>query len=195
MQQDLSSLYDIFSRTQASIGEFMSILTPVITNAQTDHERLYFHHIYEEEEQRLERLAEFLPKLAGFLEDADTADYSSTTFIMLLQDINLEKFGLHNFLEHLELSLFEFQDEERAAVLRPMQASTRSDYLVVKEILTRFNEEYLPQVNQTKVSDTHEVHSGAHDHEHDHHHEGVQAAPLVAARKGLSVGSLKLFRV
>ncbi len=175
----------------------MSILTPVITNAQTEHERLYFHHIYEEEEQRLDRLAVFLPKLAGFLEEADTADYSSTTFITLLQDINLEKFGLHNFLEHLELSLFEFQDEERAGTLQPMQETTRSDYLVVKEILTRINEEFLPQVNHVKISDTHAVQSAAHGHEHDHHHEvpSVPTASLVAARKGLSVGSLKSFRV
>lgn len=53
MTDKLAPLHDIFDRTQHNIQAFMDILSPVIAEAQDDHQRLYFHHIYEEEEQRL----------------------------------------------------------------------------------------------------------------------------------------------
>ena len=36
----------------------------------------------------------------------------SLELVHLLQDISLEKFGLHNFLEHLDLFLFQFKEPE-----------------------------------------------------------------------------------
>lgn len=200
MRQDLSHLYEIFTRTEGSIRVFMDMLSPVIANSQDEHERLYFHHIFEEEEQRLERLSEFLPKLASYVDRADEPVGTDPGFILLLQDINLEKFGLHNFLEHVELSLFEFQDEERSSILRPMQEETRADYLAVKDILARFNEAYLPQASMARTSDQHHVASAAHDHDHDHDHNNhqhepvVRTMPTIPARKGLSVGSLRSVR-
>ena len=41
----------------------MGIITPIIENAKDDHERLYWHHIYEEEEHRSYRLDILLPKI------------------------------------------------------------------------------------------------------------------------------------
>lgn len=43
----------IFSRTKEDIETFNSMLQPVVDQAQDEHDRLYFHHILEEEEQRL----------------------------------------------------------------------------------------------------------------------------------------------
>ena len=90
----------------------MGIITPIIETATDDHERLYWHHIYEEEEHRSDRLDILMPKIqavakkwSGFLDN-------QLEFVHLLQDISLEKFGLHNFLEHLDLSLFQFKGTE-----------------------------------------------------------------------------------
>ena len=53
----------IFNRTKNALTEFMGIITPIIENAKDDHERLYWHHIYEEEEHRSDRLDMLLPKI------------------------------------------------------------------------------------------------------------------------------------
>ncbi|MFD6442315.1 hypothetical protein ACFWDG_21580 [Peribacillus sp. NPDC060186] len=44
----------------------MNMLDPVIQYASDEHERLYYHHISEEEEQRLSRLAELIPLISKF---------------------------------------------------------------------------------------------------------------------------------
>lgn len=49
----------------------MNMLDPVIQNAKDDHERLYYHHIYEEEEQRLSRLVELIPLISKFEKEKD----------------------------------------------------------------------------------------------------------------------------
>ncbi|GGE12122.1 hypothetical protein GCM10011571_11870 [Marinithermofilum abyssi] len=63
MDKVFSELHPIFSRTKASIETFVQMLEPVVEQAATEKERLYFHHIIEEEEQRLERLETLLPRL------------------------------------------------------------------------------------------------------------------------------------
>lgn len=193
MMDKLAPLHDIFDRTQYNIQAFMNMLSPVIAEAQDEHQRLYFHHIYEEEEQRLDRLQQFVPKLALFIGENHATEGINPLFISLLQDINLEKFGLHNFLEHLDLALYQFQDEERTQSLTSMRDQTRTDYLQVKEILTQLNQQFLPDQNQVKASDQHQVKAAAHDHdhEHEHHHEVSRITPISPTRKGLTVGSLR----
>jgi hypothetical protein len=68
MSEQFFDLKEIFLRTKEAIHNFMDILTPRIENAKDDHERLYYHHIYEEEEQRLDRLSALIPKIEFFLE-------------------------------------------------------------------------------------------------------------------------------
>ena len=43
-------------------GSLWEILTPIIEKAKDDHERLFWHHIYEEEEHRSDRLDILMPK-------------------------------------------------------------------------------------------------------------------------------------
>ena len=59
----------IFNRTKNALMEFMEILTPIIENAQDDHERLFWHHIYEEEEHRSDRLDILMPKIQSVLKN------------------------------------------------------------------------------------------------------------------------------
>lgn len=68
MHEIFAELSEIFSRTQSSIQSFVQMLEPVEANAETEKERLYFHHILEEEEQRLERLEDLLPRLKAWNE-------------------------------------------------------------------------------------------------------------------------------
>lgn len=201
MMEDLTQFHGVFLRTQNGIHAFMDILSPAITNSQDEHERLYYHHIFEEEEQRLERLELFIPKLARFIENEQPDENNHSEFITLLQDINLEKFGLHNFLEHLDLALYQFKDEERAQTLTSMLEQTRADYLTIKDILTRLNERYFPNLNGSraeKPSEHHHVLSAAHEKvsNSEHSQSTVTVNTLttlhpITQRKGLTVGSLK----
>ncbi|WP_134704136.1 IMEF encapsulin system ferritin-like cargo protein [Ammoniphilus sp. YIM 78166] len=135
MNQAFSELFTIFNRTKEDIEMFNSMLQPVVDHAKDEHERLYFHHILEEEEQRLERLGVLLPMLKLSLDE----DLSHRQLVQVLQELNLEKFGLHNFREHLDLAMFEFKDEERQELLKTTRERTQADYLRVKELMTELN--------------------------------------------------------
>lgn len=132
-----------------------------------------------------------MPNLASFISENQAIEVTNPLFISLLQDINLEKFALHNFLEHLDLALYQFQDEERKQSLTSMLEQTRTDYLQVKEILSHLNEQFLPDQNLFKASDQHQVKAAAHDHDH---HEVSRSTLVSPTRKGFSVGSLKAIR-
>ncbi|RNB87428.1 hypothetical protein EDM56_17395 [Brevibacillus fluminis] len=192
--QTIVEAHAIFERTKAAIGKFMSIIQPVIDNAQDEHTRLYYHHILEEEEQRLGRLEELIPYLKE-ISSAPVENLSDRELSHMLSDLNLERFGLHNFREHLELSLYEFSDEERRSLLNTMRESTQNDYLRMKDIMT----ELASRFSDVKLSSIED-----HDHGHDIHQVDhlkassktatpAATAPAVAipAKKGLTVGSLR----
>ncbi|QOY35781.1 IMEF encapsulin system ferritin-like cargo protein [Anaerobacillus isosaccharinicus] len=142
MAVEFVDLRAMFLRTKQGIHEFMSILQPRIENAKDDHERLYYHHIFEEEEQRLDRLNALLPTLDYYIDNAESRNSNDFQFIRLLQDISLEKFGLHNFLEHLDLALFSFKDPEHQDKLTKMRNITADDYQTIKVILESLNENF-----------------------------------------------------
>lgn len=185
MKDELNIFFRVFTTTREAIEKFMNLLDPVIQNAKDDHERLYYHHIYEEEEQRLSRLAELIPLISKFEKEKDENDFTPTNneFNRLFQELNLEKFGLHNFVEHLDLALFRFTDTERSTLLKQMRDVTYQDYQQIKIMLSEFNARF----DQAYV-DPH-----AHHDEHDDH-----LAPPVSSlkinqtkrKKGFTVGSL-----
>lgn len=195
--QELSQLHAIFDRTQGYIHRFMSLIQPIIDAAQDEHTRLYYHHILEEEEQREDRLKELIPYLQSLT--AEKAEQlSDRELSRLLSDINLERFGLHNFREHLELALYEFRDEETRLDLDGMRATTHEDYLRVKEIMASLSERF-SDVSHPALTD----HDEGHDiHAVDHLKASAALPKGVAsvikhetspapAKKGLTVGSLK----
>lgn len=191
MQKELSELIAIFSRTKTNVQNFMGILSPIIVNAQDEHQRMYFHHIFEEEEQHMERLEQFVPNLSKLKKSYEVSEAPERALISLLQDINLEKFGQHNFLEHLELALFHFQTGEQNERLQGMIRQTNDDYLIIKDILFQMNEQFLPEANRSKESDHHEVLSAAHQHQTVHHNHSTSQVPPQNLKKKLTVGSLK----
>lgn len=195
--QELSQLHAIFDRTKGYINRFMGLIQPIIDAAQDEHTRLYYHHILEEEEQRMDRLQELIPYLQTL--SAEKADQlSDRELSRLLSDINLERFGLHNFREHLELALYEFRDDETRQDLDRMRATTHEDYLRVKEIMATLSERF-SDVSHPSLTD----HDEGHDiHQVDHLKASATLPQGVAsvikhspsptsARKGLTVGSLK----
>ena len=62
--------------------------------------------------------------------------------VHLLQDISLEKFGLHNFLEHLDLFLFQFKEPEFVGENPAIKRFTYEDYQQMKVILEKLNREF-----------------------------------------------------
>lgn len=189
VKEELKIFYHIFTTTKDAIEKFMNMLDPVIQNATDDHERLYYHHIFEEEEQRLSRLVELIPLISKFENEKDEKDFAPTNneFNRLLQELNLEKFGLHNFVEHLDLALFRFTDEERSTMLNQLREVSYRDYQQVKAMLL--------EINQRFDNDYIDPHAH-HDHDHDHLDRSGTAStpvPTVAAakyKKGFTVGSL-----
>ncbi|MEH7744657.1 IMEF encapsulin system ferritin-like cargo protein [Neobacillus drentensis] len=189
MKEELKIFYQIFTTTKDAIEKFMNMLDPVIQNATDDHERLYYHHIFEEEEQRLSRLVELIPLISKFENEKDEKDFAPTNneFNRLLQELNLEKFGLHNFVEHLDLALFRFTDEERSTLLNQLREVSYKDYQQVKAMLIDINKRF-----DNDYVDPH----AHHDHDHDHLDRSVtssNAVPVSSSakyKKGFTVGSL-----
>ncbi|RJS59917.1 IMEF encapsulin system ferritin-like cargo protein [Bacillus sp. PK3_68] len=186
MKEELASFYQIFTTTKEAIERFMDMLDPVIEHAKDDHERLYYHHIYEEEEQRLSRLDVLIPLISRFqTEQNDNAfSPSNNTFNRLLQELNLEKFGLHNFIEHVDLALFAFTDEERQTLLKQLRVDAYEGYQYVKEKLAEINKRF-----DHDYEDPH----AHHDEKHDHLAVVPDAStqkPQAQKRKGFTVGSL-----
>lgn len=142
MDNHFEQLQEILSRNKQDCSNFMDIITPKIENAVDEHERLYWHHIFEEEEQRYDRLNELLPKLEKLIENDTNPSTNNLEFVYLLQDISLEKFGLHNFDEHLELALYWYKDSEQGPVLGKMHEVTSADYQQVKQILNDLNQKF-----------------------------------------------------
>ncbi|QED49288.1 IMEF encapsulin system ferritin-like cargo protein [Cytobacillus dafuensis] len=186
MKDELEIFNQIFSTTKEAIEKFMNMLDPVIEFAKDDHERLYYHHIYEEEEQRLSRLDVLIPLISKFesMEDAQAFSPTNNEFNRLLQELNLEKFGLHNFVEHLDLALFQFTDEERSTLLKKLRTDAYKDYQQVKEMLMEINKRF-----DHDYVDPH----AHHDKDHDHLAlpNDAQGKKVSSMKKGFSVGSLK----
>lgn len=142
METTFTEMDAIFNRTKDALKEFMEIITPIIENAKDEHERLYWHHIYEEEEHRSNRLDLLMPKVKSYLENGIAISSNQFEFVHLLQDISLEKFGLHNFLEHLDLSLFQFNGTEFESNIQTLREITYKDYQKMKGILEQLNQEF-----------------------------------------------------
>lgn len=191
---DLTRLYEIFSETKQDVQTFIGMLEPKVENARTDHERLYFHHILEEEEHHDERLQEFVPKLSRLSGEDISSD--NWEFISLLQDLSLEKFGLHNFLEHLDLFMYEFDNEEEKRVVQSMRDRAFANYQAVKELAAGLKELAGAAAEKPSRIDDHitaetSVPVIALDQ------PVVESAPNkadVPQKKGLTVGSLKMRR-
>ena len=116
-------------------------------------------------------------------------------FIHLLQDISLEKFGLHNFLEHLDLSLFQFKGTEFEPKIQALRNFTYDDYQQMKVILERLNQEFKGgiQLNTSIPTDEKEgTGSNLKIEAYAHEHSLSQHQPKRTVRNALTVGSLKL---
>jgi hypothetical protein len=139
--ENLMEIQDILVRSKDALSKFKDILVPAIEQAKDDHERLYWHHIYEEEEHRFDRLEALLPKLQSQLQNRSAVSKGNGDFLRLLQDISLEKFGLHNFLEHLDLSLFHYKDTEYQETIESLRNMTAEDYQKIKYTFEALNKE------------------------------------------------------
>lgn len=206
MKTTFSEMDEIFTRTKQALTEFMGIITPIIDNAKDDHERLYWHHIYEEEDHRSDRLNILLPKIESVLKEGVEVTSNHPEFVHLLQDISLEKFGLHNFLEHLDLSLFQFKGTEYEGKIQNLRDFTYEDYQHMKVILEKLNEEFkggiqfttsIPTDEKEGISSNLKIEAYSqeqtqhHSHNHSNNHTHVQPQPRETPRKALTVGSLK----
>ncbi|WP_243290900.1 IMEF encapsulin system ferritin-like cargo protein [Bacillus sp. FJAT-47783] len=141
MDNHLNHVQEILDRSKDALNQFMEILIPAIEEAKDEHERLYWHHIYEEEEHRLDRLDALLPKIHTQIENSSSLSKENGDFLRLLQDISLEKFGLHNFLEHLDLSLFHYKDTDYQETIEQLRNMTASDYQTFKHTFDELNNE------------------------------------------------------
>ena len=203
MEAVFEEMNSIFLRTKDALSKFMEIITPIINNAKDDHERLYWHHIYEEEDHRSDRLDILLPKLQQMSNHEIKLSDQQGEFVHLLQDISLEKFGLHNFLEHLDLSLFQFNGTEFEPKIQGLRDLTYDDYQRMKVILETLNQEFkggiqfntsIPTDEKEGIGANLKIDAYSHDHDHNHHddhdHQPIIIQPKIQ-RKTLTVGSLK----
>ncbi|WP_458412417.1 IMEF encapsulin system ferritin-like cargo protein [Schinkia sp. CFF1] len=194
----MKELEELFIRTENAVARFMEMVQSKIETAGDEHQHLYWHHIYEEEEQRMDRLQDLLPRVNFYINNHGNQSINNLEFIHLLQDISLEKFGLHNFEEHLDLALFDQHgggalEEE----LRAMRQMTETDYERMKEILISLNQTFDGAANRAGSTPTDEK-----EHVHDHlkiekfvsnskSNQDFSQAPPAASHKKLTVGSLK----
>ncbi|MFG6115666.1 IMEF encapsulin system ferritin-like cargo protein [Halobacillus sp. MO56] len=196
MASSFIQLEEIFKRTQGALNEFKDIITPVIEKAEDDHERLYWHHIYEEEDHRSDRLDQLLPQLNEINANNAKVSPDNREFVYLLQDISLEKFGLHNFLEHLDLSLYTFKDTEFEQPIQKLRDLTAEDYQQSKQLLEQLNEEFnmadyqasVPTDEKDDIDKSLKVEAYSQS---DKQAEKAEESNRNITRKRLTVGSLK----
>ncbi|WP_223881983.1 IMEF encapsulin system ferritin-like cargo protein [Niallia endozanthoxylica] len=194
METSFTEMDSIFNRTKNALVEFMGILTPIIENAQDDHERLFWHHIYEEEEHRSDRLDILMPKIQAVRKNGADLSNNQPEFVHLLQDISLEKFGLHNFLEHLDLFLFQFKDTELEGKIQGLRNFTYEDYQQMKVILEKLNQEFQGGTEfKTSIPTDEKEGNGSNVkiEAYSQHHSHEPAHSKQSFRKTLTVGSLK----
>ena len=180
MQTIFTEMDFIFKRTKKALMEFMGIITPIIENAKDDHERLFWHHIYEEEEHRSDRLDILIPKIDSVIKSGGICSSNQIEFVHLLQDISLEKFGLHNFLEHLDLSLFQFKGTEIVGKIQALRDFTFEDYQQMKVILEKLNQDFQGGIEFNTSIPTDEKEGNGSNvkidaYSHDHPHEPSQS--------------------
>ena len=82
-----------------------------------------------------------MPKIQSVLKNGHIS-INQLELVHLLQDISLEKFGLHNFLEHLDLFLFQFKEPELVGKIQPLRDFTYEDYQQMKVIMEKLNGEF-----------------------------------------------------
>jgi hypothetical protein len=191
----IKELEELFIRTEEAVTTFMNMLQPKIEAATDEHQHLYWHHIYEEEEQRLDRLRAILPRVNYYINNIDNQSIDNLEFIHLLQDISLEKFGLHNFEEHLDLALYENSTGEHGEILRSMRQMTEADYEKIKVLLTTLNEAYGGVANRAGSVPTDEKENvGDHLKQEkfiSNPETGKAPIQILPSQKKLTVGSLK----
>ena len=194
METTFTEMDAIFNRTKNALIEFIAILTPIIENAKDDHERLFWHHIYEEEEHRSDRLDMLMPKTQAIVKNGTDISRNQLEFVHLLQDISLEKFGLHNFLEHLDLFLYQFKEPELVGKIQRLRDFTFEDYQQMKVILEKLNGEFkvgtelktaIPTDEKEENGSNVKIDAYSHDPAH------MSAQPKQSPKKTLTVGSLK----
>ncbi|MBB6446162.1 IMEF encapsulin system ferritin-like cargo protein [Bacillus benzoevorans] len=194
MESTFTEMDSIFNRTKSALVEFMAILTPIIENAKDDHERLFWHHIYEEEEHRSDRLSILMPKIQAMLKNGLNLSGNQPELVHLLQDISLEKFGLHNFLEHLDLFLFQFKETELEGKIHPLRQFTYNDYQQMKVILEKLNLEFQGGSQFNTSIPTDEKEGNDSDVKIEAYANGnISGTPqaIPSKKKTLTVGSLK----
>ena len=184
----------IFNRTKNALIEFIAILTPIIENAKDDHERLFWHHIFEEEEHRSDRLDMLMPKTQAIVNNGTDISRNQLELVHLLQDISLEKFGLHNFLEHLDLFLYQFKEPELVGKIQSLRDFTYEDYQQMKVIMEKLNGEFKigTELKTAIPTDEKEEHgSNLKIDAYAHDPARVSVPPIPRPKKTLTVGSLK----
>lgn len=194
METTFAEMDSILNRTKSALAEFMAILIPIVENAKDEHERLFWHHIYEEEEHRSDRLALLMPKIEAVLKNEWNPFETQSEFVHLLQDISLEKFGLHNFLEHIDLFLYQFKDTEYEEKIRPFRDMTYKDYQQMKLILEKLNQEFQDGFEFNTSVPTDEKEGKDHNVKVSAYANDAGSStsqPRQRQRKALTVGSLK----
>lgn len=184
----IKELEELFVRTEEAVTTFMNILQPKIAGATDEYQHLYWHHIYEEEEQRLDRLRDLLPKVNFYINNRENQSIDNLEFIHLLQDISLEKFGLHNFEEHLDLALYDDSASEHGETLRTMRQMTEADYEKIKELLIALNDAYGGAANRAGSIPTDEKENFG---DHVKLDKFTSEKTIIPTQKRLTVGSLK----
>lgn len=185
----MKELEDLFLRNKDAVTNFMKILQPKIEAANDEYEQLHWHHIYEEEEQRLDRLKDLLPRVSYYVNNSESQSIENLEFIHLLQDISLEKFGLHNFEEHLDLALFKANGDGHVEKLKNMRQMTEEDYEKIKQLLNSLNKQFNGAANRAGSIPTDEK-EDVNDHvKLDKFTVNTEA--ILANPKRFTVGSLK----
>jgi hypothetical protein len=199
----LKELSNILERNKSDCHRFMEIIEPKIEHAKDEHERLYWHHIYEEEEQRFDRLNDLLPQINDTLQSAEGPSDNDIQFIHMLQDISLEKFGLHNFEEHLELGHYWFKETEDEPKLEEIREVTSNDYQKIKEILQALNGQFNGSIVKAGAVPTDEKDNdklkaskfveqqGDDQQVNDQLNDNEEKQTSNSAKKRLTVGSLR----
>jgi len=136
----------------------------------------------------------WVARVGGDLEKEEEVLGDEVEQVHLLEDVGLEKFGLRDGLERLDLSLFQFNGTEWEEKIRSLRELTFTDYQQMKVILEQLNQEFQGGLElQTSIPTDEKEGKNSKIKIDTYSDTDVHQPPLEKQnrRKSLTVGSLK----
>ncbi|WYP27136.1 hypothetical protein NSQ54_03175 [Alkalihalobacillus sp. FSL W8-0930] len=153
MEKTLNVLHDLFTAMKKEVKRYIQILEPKTTNPSNDYERMLVRKALGIEYARKKRIKQTLRKLNEWLEADSHKDLAQHELIGLYADLQLERFALQAFSQHVEdARVLDYETEENE--LDKMQESVQTQVDELQTILEEIQSNWVEPTTFTEEEST-----------------------------------------